>query len=302
MAKGQKTTRHDAPFYDGGNGRLLVLRTKYEYYEGLAYFLYQQEGYFVHIVLPNKAYRFAQSLGLKSSTDKIDSRMLAQFGLERELWRWQPISADLLGLRQLTREREALVRTKIIAANQLHAYNHQGKPNKAVIARSKKHISFIDSQVKQIEKEIKKFVDNDKEVKRKIDFLDSIPGIGVITAAIIVAETNGFASIESIKQLTSYVGLDVKIAESGKWKGKSTISKRGNSYIRKALYTCALHEVRGMPSLSNIRKDKKAKQFYERLKEKKGIGMVAVVACMRKLLGLMYTLWKKEEMYKENGD
>ena len=114
------------------------------YYEGLAYFLYEQEGYLVHVVLPNKAHKYAQSLGLKSSTDKIDARMLSQMGLERELWQWQPVSPSLLGLRQLTRERDALVRNKIDASNQLHAYSHQGKPNKAVIARSKKHISFLD--------------------------------------------------------------------------------------------------------------------------------------------------------------
>jgi hypothetical protein len=53
-----------------------------------------------------------------------------------------------------------------------------------------------------------------------------------------------------------------------------------------------------MPSLSKVRKDKETKQFYERLKDKKGVGMIAVVAVGRKLLGLMYTLWKKEEMFK----
>jgi len=73
------------------------------YYEGLAYFLYEQEGCLVHVVLPNKACKYAQSLGLKSSTDKIDARMLAQMGLDRELWQWQPVSPSLLGLKQLTR-------------------------------------------------------------------------------------------------------------------------------------------------------------------------------------------------------
>ena len=263
------------------------------YYEGLAYFLYEQEGYFVHVVLPNKAHKYAQSLGLKSSTDKIDARMLAQMGLERELRQWQPVSLSLLGLRQLTRERDALVRTKTNASNQLHAYSHQGKPNKAVIARSKKLISLLDRQIKQIDKEIKSFVNKDEVLKTKIEYLLSIPGVGMVTATVIVAETNGFAAITSIKQLTSYAGLDVSISESGTWKGKSKISKRGNSHIRKAVY---------MPALSKIRKDKQTKQFYERLKEKKGVGMVAVIAVGRKLLGLMYTLWKKEEIFKDASE
>jgi len=263
------------------------------YYEGLAYFLYEQESYLVHVVLPNKAHKYAQSLGFKSKTDKIDACILAQMGLERELWQWQPVSSSLLGLRQLTRERDALVRNKTNVSNQLHAYSHQGKPNKAVITRSQKLISFLDRQIKQIDKEIKSFVNKDEKLKTKMEYLLSIPGVGMVTATIIVAETNGFAAMTSIKQLTSYAGLDVKISESGKWIGKSKISKRGNSHIRKAVY---------MPALSKINKDKQTKQFYERLKEKKGVGMIAVVAVGRKLLGLMYTLWKREEMYKDASE
>jgi transposase len=91
------------------------------YYESLAYFLYGQEGYLVHVVLPNKAHKYCQSLGLRSSTDKIDARTLAQMGLKRELRHWLPISPSLLGLRQLTRERDALVRNKTSVSNQLHA-------------------------------------------------------------------------------------------------------------------------------------------------------------------------------------
>jgi transposase len=257
------------------------------YYEGLAYFLYEQ-GYSLHVVLPNYVKKYAQSLGIKSKTDKLDAKVLAQMGLERELRLWQPVSTSLLGLKQLTRERDALVRTRTTTANQLHAYRHQGKTNKDSIKRSVKLISFLDKQIKQIEKEVKSFVHQDKELATKMEYLLSIPGVGLLTAATIVAETNGFAAFESIKQLTSYAGLDVRIVESGKWKGKSKISKRGNSHIRKALF---------MPSLSKKTHDPTTKQFFERIKEKKGIGMIATVAVERKLLGLMFSLWKKEEMY-----
>jgi transposase len=257
------------------------------YHERLAYFLYEQD-FLVHVVLPNQAKKFHQSLGLKSKTDKLDARTLAQMGLERMLLLWQPISKNLLCLKQLTRERDALVRTRPSAANQLHAYRHQGKPNQKSIHRTEEHIDFMDAQIKKIEKEIAQFVNNDKELKTKMKFLLSIPGIGILTAATVVAETNGFAAFTSIKQLAGYAGLDVRTAESGKWKGKSKISKRGNSHIRKALF---------MPTLSKIRNNRETKRFYEHLKEKKGIGMVAAIAVERKLLGLMYSLWKKEEMY-----
>jgi transposase len=261
------------------------------YHEGLAYFLYKKVDFKVVIVLPNQSKKYGQSLGEKSKTDKIDARILSQMGLERALRLWQPVSEDLLELKQLTRERDALVRSRTTAANHLHAFSHQGKSNKHSISRTTQHIEFIDKQVKDIEKEIKTFVNQDDTLKRKLDFLTSIPGVALLTAATIVAETNGFASFTSIKQLTSYAGLDVKIAESGTWKGKSRISKCGNSHIRKALY---------MSSLSNTQHDERNKQFYERLKENKKLPMVALVAVQRKMLGLMFSLWKNETIYDVN--
>ena len=257
------------------------------YYESLAYFLYGQDNC-VHIVLPNQAKKYSQSLGLKSKTDKIDACTLAQMGLKQELRIWQPISGHLLGLKQLTREREALVRSKVTASNHLHAYRHQGKPNEASIVRTQKRIVFLEQQIKQIEKEIGAFVNQDKSLKTKMEYLTSIPGVRLLTAAIIVAESGGFETFESIKQLTSYAGLDVRIQESGKWKGNNKISKQGNSHIRKALY---------MPAITKITHDKTTRLFYERLAEKKGQKMIAVIAVERKLLGLMYSLWKKQEMY-----
>jgi transposase len=259
------------------------------YYEGLAYYLHERH-YKVHVVLPNQSKSYGKSLGVKSKTDKIDARILGQMGLERELRQWQPLSSNFRVLKQLTRERDSLVRERTIASNQKHAYSYQGKPHKDSIDRCVKHISLLNEQIKEIEIEIKKIVEGDKLLCSKLKYLQSIPGIGLLTAVTIVSETNGFAVITSIKQLTSYAGLDIKIQESGIWKGKSKISKIGNRYIRKILY---------MPALCTVKHNNKTAQFYQRLKDKKGTGMIANVAVQRKLLALVYTLWKKEEMFSD---
>ena len=257
------------------------------YYESLAYYLYEQ-GCNVFVVLPNQSKKYGQSLGVKTKTDKIDARILAQMGLERSLRQWQPVSPVLLKLKLLTRERDSLIRERTAAANHLHAYTHQGKPHKASGVRVRKRIRLLDTQIKEIENEITEIAKRDEFLQKKLACLISIPGVGLLTAIIVVAETNGFAAINSIKQLTSFAGMDIQIKESGTWKGKSKISKKGNSHIRKALF---------MPTFAKIKWDASTGQYYERLKEKKGKGMIAVVAVQRKLLGLMYTLWKKEEMY-----
>jgi len=257
------------------------------YYEGLAYFLWQQSSV-VHVVLPNKVKNYAKSLDFKSKTDKIDAQILSRFGLERELRRWQPISPNLLELKQLTRERDRLVRNRTAMSNRLHSSEHEGKPHHRIIDRTQEHIALLDRQIKEIEGEIKTLVAGDEPLKRKFAFLQSIPGVGMLTVAVIAAETNGFETFTGIKQLTSYAGLDVKIQESGTWKGKSRISKRGNCHIRKALY---------MPSLSRVKHDSAAALFYENIRSRRGHAMVALVAVQRKTLGLMFSLWKNEVMY-----
>lgn len=260
------------------------------YYESLAYFLIEQ-GYEVYVVLPNQSKKYAESLGAKSKTDKIDAKILAQMGIERKLRSWRPLSPCFITLKQLTRERDAIIQERTNVGNQLHAYKHQGKINSTSIGRSEKRIVILNAQIKEIEKEIAEVVKHDKKLNERFNNIQSIPGVGLITAVTIVAETNGFASINSIKQLTSFAGLDVRIIESGLWKGKSRISKKGNSHIRKALY---------FPTFTKIKIDNKTQQYYERLKLKKAKPMIAAVAIQRKLLGLIYTLWKKDEKFNPN--
>jgi transposase len=257
------------------------------YYESLAYFL-QGQGYPVHVVLPNQAKKYGQSLGIESKTDKIDAKTLARMGLERKLRNWEPFSPHFQMLKRFTRERDALIGERTMVLNQLHAYENEGHPISATVRRSHEHIDLLDSQIKEIEQDIEKVIEKDKPLKERLACVRSIKGVGLITAVTIVSETNGFVTVNNIKQLVSYAGLDVKLRESGKWKGKTKISKKDNKYIRKALY---------FPTFSKIKHDESTNKKYQQLKEKKGIPMVAAVAQQRKLLGLIYTLWKKQERY-----
>ncbi len=118
--------------------------------------------------------------------------------------------------------------------------------------------------------------------------MTSIPGIGFIAATTVVSETQGFSNITSIKQLSSYAGYDVKLRESRKYIGKTRISKQGNSYIRQILY---------MPALSSISHASSMRNFYDRVNKNKTSRLIGITAVQRKLLGLMYTLWKKDTKY-----
>lgn len=257
------------------------------YYERLAYYLVEQKSV-VYVILPNKARKYAESLDNKSKTDKLDAKCLGQLGAERKLREWKVQGESYRKLKQLTREREALIQERSIIKNQLHSMKLSAHSNSSSIKRNKVRILFLDKQIKEVETEIRFVISEDKWLAKKINKVQTIPGVALITSATIIAETNGFASIESIKQLTSYCGLDIVEKQSGQWKGKSKISKKGNSHIRKALY---------FPAFTLIKKDDRMNCLYSRLKEKKQKPMIAAVAIQRKLLGLIYVLWKNNTIY-----
>jgi transposase len=254
------------------------------YYENLAFTLFER-GYQVHVVLPNLAKKYAESLGNKSKTDKLDARSLGAMGVERKLFKWRPASENLLQLKALTRERSRRQKQKTRVINQFHAAKHSKHISESSIRRYKDLITFLKNQVKAIEEEILDLIREDEVLNEKIQKITSVPGLGITTVASVIAETNGFASITNIKQLQSFAGYDPQIRESGKWKGATRISKKGNSHIRQALY---------FPAYTIIKYSQYHKEFYERILEKRGKSLMAATAVQRKLLGLIYTLWKND--------
>jgi len=258
------------------------------YHEGLAYFLHGQ-GHHVSIVLPNKISNYARTLKIKTVTDKTASEAITRFGLERKLDNWTPPAPVFKKLRQLTRERDQLVQSRTVAKNQLHAEQSEAEPNAGTVARVKKQIAFLDKQEQEIKAEIAVLVNENEQVKKKVKLVSSIPGVAMWTAVTVLAETNGFELTRSKKQIASYAGLDVKEKQSGtSVKAKPRISKKGNKYLRKAMH---------MPALSAIRHNQRFKAIFARLVAKHGIKMKAAVAVQRKLLELIYTIFKTEKPY-----
>lgn len=261
------------------------------YYESLAYFL-DEQGCQLSVVLPNKIANYVKTLEVKTITDATASRAITQFGLERKLDLWKRPKGIFKKLRQLTRERGQIVDERTMVKNQLHAEQHGAEPNKNSIDRLRKRIALLYKQEAEVKEEIVQLVDQDKEINSMVERICTIPGIALLTAVTILAETNGFELIRNRRQLTSYAGLDVKHKQSGtSVKGKAKISKRGNKYLRKAMYN---------PAKAAIRHNKQLKDFYTRLVSKHGLTRKGLVAVGRKLLELSYTLFKNNTVYDEN--
>jgi transposase len=261
------------------------------YFESLAYYL-TDNGYEVSVVLPNKISNYFRTLSVKTITDRTASEAITQFGLERKLDQWEAPKGIYRKLRQLTRERGQIVEARTVAKNQLHAEKHEAYPNPGSLTRIKKLIVFLDKQEAEIKEELNQLLKQDPEIKQLQVILCSLPGIGLLTAATVLAETNGFNLIRNKRQLTSYAGLDVREKQSGtSIKGKPRISKKGNKYLRRAMH---------FPALAAIRHDERFKGIFARLVAKHGIKMKAAVAVQRKLLELMFTLFKNQTTYDKN--
>jgi len=211
-------------------------------------------------------------------------------GAEQCLELWSPLNEFFYTLRALTRHHQSLQELKTNVNNQLHADQHSIYRSKTVINQLKKLINGIDKQLKEIEKQIHKHLYSNDEVSQKTDHIAAIKGLGYMTIATILAETNGFSLFKSIPQLVSYAGYDVVENQSGDHVGKTRISKKGNSHIRRSMH---------LPAFNMIRYDVgDFKPFFERILERHNPKMKAYVAVQKKLLVLIYTLWKKNEAFR----
>lgn len=258
------------------------------YHQKFAYYL-EENKYNVSIVLPNKISNYMRTLEVKTITDKSCSQAIAQFGLERKLDAWKRPEKAYKELQQLTRERDQVVQERSVIKNQIHAETSEAEPNPKSLERMQQRIRFLNSQEKEIKNDIKAIVELHPKIRQIVKKITTIPGIGDLTAVIVLAETNGFELIRNKSQLVSYAGLDVREKQSGtSVKGKPRISKKGNRNLRKSLH---------LPALAAVKWDDNFRNTYARLVSKHGIKMKALVAIQKKLLELIYILFKNGTEY-----
>jgi transposase len=266
---------------------VFVMEATGVYYEQLAHFLFQQ-GYQVAVILPNKIRNYAKSLESKSKTDPLDAAVITRFGLERQLSIWTPPSETLKTLRDLCREYHCLKANCTQIKNQLHALKSSFKPHRESFKRKSQLLKFLERQIVLIQKELHNLLKTEPDLAQRLKNIKTAKGLGDITILTVLAETRCFELVSNQKQLTSYAGLDIVFNDSGLKKGKTSISKKGNKFIRKALF---------MPALSACRANPDLKKLYQRLVAKGKNKKLAIVAVARKLLLLIYTLWKSNSVY-----
>ncbi len=267
---------------------IIVMEATGVYHEKLACSIVDK-GFQLSVVLPKRAKDFSRTLKVKATTDKISSQYLAIMGLEKKLDLWSKPEQVFIGLRRLTRERSQLMALRTEVKNHIHAEISGAWPNSKTVQRFKMQIKLLDKQVKEVANDINDILKENPELHNRIKKTASIPGIGILTVVTIISETNAFKQFRNKRQLVSYAGYDILQHTSGtSVNTKARISKRGNRNIRRAMH---------MPALAAIRSNDNDKNTFIRIVSKTGIKMKGVVAVQRKLLILIYTLWKNNDVY-----
>lgn len=269
----------------------VVMEATGSYHEELAYFLNDQ-GIKLSIVLPNKVKAFGRSLNQYSKTDTIDALVIARPGLERYLRLWTPPSKSARQLRHLSRERQVLMKERLRHSNQLHALDHTYGANRNTIRRHKASIKLLAKQIEAIAEEIKLLQKQDPQLAQAMRRLQTIPQVGILTAATVLAETDSFTLFDRREQVVKYAGMDIVERQSGSSiNGRSKLSKKGNSRLRGALH---------MPAIGMIKRDNPFADVYNRVYDRTKCKMKAVVAVQRKLLIVMYALISNKMDYNQD--
>jgi len=219
-------------------------------------------------VNPRKVRDFARATGCLAKTDKIDARVLSEFGTLLKPKGTTLCSGTQQSLRDLGNRRRQLIDLRTAEKQHLDKCDIQW-----IIDDIKANIDTISTRIDAIEKKINACINKDAVAKEAYNILQSFSGIGKVTASLLLTELPELGHMKTTS-ICALVGLAPHNQDSGTMRGKRRISG-GRKLIRNALY---------MAALTAIRLDDTIKAFYGKLKAAGKPGKVAVVAVMRKLL------------------
>lgn len=242
-------------------------------------------GHVVSVVNPLRIQRYAESRLRRTKTDKADAILIAEFCDKERPGPWKPLPAEVEELRELVRRREHVLGMQQMERNRSLA----GPLSPSVAASIERSLAFWASELQEIERAIEAHIRAQEMLQRQRELLTTIPGIGAISAAILLAEIGDISEFAAAKNLAAFAGLTPKEHSSGSSvRGRAGISKMGNPRIRRVLYMAALSAKRCNPPI---------REFCERLSGQKP-SKVIHVAAMRKLLHQVYGVLKHQKSFE----
>jgi transposase len=249
------------------------------YGEPLALFLHEA-GQRVSVINPAAIKAFARSRLSRTKTDKVDAELIARFCQAQGPPAWSPPPAEVRELQALVRRLDALIEMRVAEETRLSS----GITVEAVRQSVEEHLAYLNEQFKRAEELIRDHIDNHPRLKRQSALLDSIPGIGEATAAVLLAELTNLKQYGGARQVAAYAGLVPRERRGGRSvRGRVRLSKIGNARLRKALY---------FPAITALRCSSFFQLWAEGLQRRGKCKMSVIGAAMRKLIHLAYGVLK----------
>ena len=252
------------------------------YWEAVALFLVNA-GFRVSIVNPAQIKAFGQSRLVRTKTDKADARLIAGFCHERNPEPWQAPSRNEQMLRALVLRLDAVQAMHAQESNRLEVAREVLKTN------IEEHLEWLDKERARLTQQIRQHIDQDPDMKDKQTLLESIPGVGEHTIALLLAFAISPDRFENARQAVAFAGLNPRLHESGSSvRGKPRMSKVGHAFLRKALY---------MPAMATLYRTKWGKRFFNRLSATGKPPMLIIGAMMRKLIHVAFGVLKSRKPF-----
>ena len=258
------------------------------YWERLAEFLVEQ-GHTVSVVNPARIKKYAESQLRRNKTDRLDASVIADFCATQSPLPWVSPTPVERELQTLVRHLADLEADRQRQRNRRHALSHAAHSSPTVEANLRQQVAFLDTQIQHTKQAIQDFIDHHPDLKRQRDLLDSIIGIGPLTAAKLLGELGDISRFDDVRQLVAFVGLNPRHHQSGSSvRGETTISKVGRASIRATLY---------MPAVVAKRFDPRLAAWADTLETRGLCQMQIIVAVMRKLLHYSFGVLKSGQPY-----
>jgi transposase len=263
----------------------IVMESTGCYSKKLSKFLHaRQNDLPISILNGRQSSNYVKSLGLPHKTDKSDAQALARFGTERFPKPALAEDSDSEKLKELSRERSALLKAQAALENRSDSLFH------AFTREINGHaIAALNLQIRAIEKEMERCIKANAELRHEAELMKTVPGVASTSAYGFLAELGSLKQYSS-RKLSAMSGLLPHVFISGTSVNKTCLSKRGSSRVRQLLYLDCMTAVNKIPQLNSQ---------YQNLVSRGKTKMTARCACMRKLLLIIRAVVVEDRPYEK---
>lgn len=237
----------------------------------------------VIIVQPMQVRQYAKAQGILAKTDKLDARLIAQFGA---VMKPEPRPIPSKKVRYI---RDLLARKRQVNEMRTQELNRQHKAAKELVASHIRFIKMLDKEIISLNEKLAKAVAEVTEWQRTYEILSSTPGIGDGVAFTLLGELPELGNL-SARKISALCGLAPFNKDSGAMKGKRRI-KGGRAPIRTILYMAMMSAIQHNPII---------KMFYQKLVASGKHKKVALTACMRKMVTILNAMVRDNQEWKTN--